>query len=791
MKTARTILPLLLLGVAMLFQSRPAQAQTAQDSVYVSVDPLAGNTAWHLSFNRAGQGLSGVTTILLTIDTTLYPNDRFDPNVTSTENPASSQYFWTTFGGLVHNDSVWWCNSSGVSIQRGQKDSFFVFGLTAPDGDPNSPLIEDSAVVIHWTALFQSNDCSKFSPISSGQFEVIPTAWQSYYPLDTVTATSTVLPAPDCDPSINLMVHNRNQLGDAIDHMVFQIYPNTPATMRPSEIKAPAGWSIQDVSEDAVDFTTSSNAINSGASLGGFVIGMSAQLSTTPYSIPFVWTAYNGSGILERDTTWDTAASLRVAPCVGSENPSPDTLSASNPRECNFNFNLFNFHSGQGVHSVSRVTALRLQITSPAGVTWNDATNPSLAWGFAGVGTPLLVFLSGDSANDGQPGGTSTAQDYGQGFLASISDPNPGENVTVHWTDSSGPNAISSGDVIIHCASGPPPTSDNVIVDKEGDCCYRVRLQDSHTPASNLHAVTLVMKPAGGSFDPASFSSNLNWATNTGIGNESVQFTAGGGTGLKTGATDTFYFCIDPATPGASWPLEVISKEAQTDNTITDTTISIPGCTPPLIPDSVIHHLDTATCSDLIRIVNQGTTPIDSIEVIPQTAGVMVAGATVAHPWSTPVISGDSAIITGSQISESTSLSFTANYAGETANVPFIVRVRTIHTPASISEVDSKLMCTESNAVLPPAAQTPVTLAVAPNPIRDETNISLTTGATGNVNMVLLNVLGQTAKVIERAVLPAGEHDYTLDASGLASGTYYLRLEADGQVITKKLVIAR
>ena len=293
------------------------------------------------------------------------------------------------------------------------------------------------------------------------------------------------------------------------------------------------------------------------------------------------------------------------------------------------------------------------------------------------------------------------------------------------------------------------------------------------------------MLGSSGSFDPNSFSSSANWAPSAGSGDASVQFTASGGSGLHPGATDTFNFCIIPTHAGASWPLAIITKEASTDNVITDDTMTEPGCTPPVTLDSIIHHLHSSNCADTIEIFNRNVTPIDTIEVIPQ-APVTIAGASIAPPWAAPIIN-DSVILTGSTIG-SAPFSFVVNYSGETTGAPFTVRVRTIHGTSLSLSADTQLVCSPSG-VVESGPQAPIDLSIMPNPLRNEANISLSTGDAGHADLVLLNVLGQTARIVERGMIAAGEHDFTLDASALPAGTYYLRLELNGQVITKKLVI--
>jgi hypothetical protein len=39
--------------------------------------------------------------------------------------------------------------------------------------------------------------------------------------------------------------------------------------------------------------------------------------------------------------------------------------------------------------------------------------------------------------------------------------------------------------------------------------------------------------------------------------------------------------------------------------------------------------------------------------------------------------------------------------------------------------------------------------------------------------------------------MPAGRHQVTFDASGLASGVYLVRLEAGGQVFTRRMTLVK
>lgn len=78
-----------------------------------------------------------------------------------------------------------------------------------------------------------------------------------------------------------------------------------------------------------------------------------------------------------------------------------------------------------------------------------------------------------------------------------------------------------------------------------------------------------------------------------------------------------------------------------------------------------------------------------------------------------------------------------------------------------------------------------------PNPFNPTTTISFSLPQRSTVRLVLMNVLGQAVKEIATGDFAAGSHRITLDASGLASGIYFYRLEAGTFVNVKKLILLK
>ncbi len=79
----------------------------------------------------------------------------------------------------------------------------------------------------------------------------------------------------------------------------------------------------------------------------------------------------------------------------------------------------------------------------------------------------------------------------------------------------------------------------------------------------------------------------------------------------------------------------------------------------------------------------------------------------------------------------------------------------------------------------------------APNPFRGTTEIRFSLATAEHVSVQVYNVLGQHVATLADRVYPQGDHALTLDASGLASGTYLYRLLTDSGVATRSMQVQR
>ncbi len=94
---------------------------------------------------------------------------------------------------------------------------------------------------------------------------------------------------------------------------------------------------------------------------------------------------------------------------------------------------------------------------------------------------------------------------------------------------------------------------------------------------------------------------------------------------------------------------------------------------------------------------------------------------------------------------------------------------------------------------LPPDGQ-PVMINLSqnyPNPFNPTTTINYSISRSGRVTLKLYDILGRIMKTVVDGIQSAGYHQLSVNASGLATGVYFYRLQAGGMVQTRKLVILK
>jgi hypothetical protein len=78
-----------------------------------------------------------------------------------------------------------------------------------------------------------------------------------------------------------------------------------------------------------------------------------------------------------------------------------------------------------------------------------------------------------------------------------------------------------------------------------------------------------------------------------------------------------------------------------------------------------------------------------------------------------------------------------------------------------------------------------------PNPFNPRTRVTIELPRACVASLKVYNLLGTEIATLLDGRHSAGRHDLDFDASGLASGTYVLRLAAGGAVLTRKMTLLR
>ncbi|NUM79105.1 CotH kinase family protein, partial [candidate division KSB1 bacterium] len=100
----------------------------------------------------------------------------------------------------------------------------------------------------------------------------------------------------------------------------------------------------------------------------------------------------------------------------------------------------------------------------------------------------------------------------------------------------------------------------------------------------------------------------------------------------------------------------------------------------------------------------------------------------------------------------------------------------------------------QSVAVAEPPASAPQDFTLAqnyPNPFNPATTISFHLPARSRVSLMILAADGRRVAELWEGEMPAGGHAVRWQATGLASGVYFCRLQAGEQVAVRKLMIAK
>ncbi|MCK9423266.1 MAG: T9SS type A sorting domain-containing protein [Bacteroidales bacterium] len=79
----------------------------------------------------------------------------------------------------------------------------------------------------------------------------------------------------------------------------------------------------------------------------------------------------------------------------------------------------------------------------------------------------------------------------------------------------------------------------------------------------------------------------------------------------------------------------------------------------------------------------------------------------------------------------------------------------------------------------------------APNPVESKTTISYEIPMNTEVQLDIMNIMGETVIKVGKTLQQTGEHSVNLDFSNLPSGIYFYKLTAGNNILTKKLIVSK
>jgi hypothetical protein len=103
-------------------------------------------------------------------------------------------------------------------------------------------------------------------------------------------------------------------------------------------------------------------------------------------------------------------------------------------------------------------------------------------------------------------------------------------------------------------------------------------------------------------------------------------------------------------------------------------------------------------------------------------------------------------------------------------------------------------LLTSATAIGSSAIASEYSLSVYPNPFNPSTTISYTLPIAGEVTIAVYDVQGRLVGKLPFAstsIMSAGEHQMTFDASGLATGIYFVQMQSGSFVTSQKVLLLK
>jgi len=83
------------------------------------------------------------------------------------------------------------------------------------------------------------------------------------------------------------------------------------------------------------------------------------------------------------------------------------------------------------------------------------------------------------------------------------------------------------------------------------------------------------------------------------------------------------------------------------------------------------------------------------------------------------------------------------------------------------------------------------TISAYPNPFNPVTNLNINLVEAGDVNLKIYDIQGRVVFLVAEGYYNTGVHEFTFDASNIASGTYYAILNVGDETYSSKLLLVK
>lgn len=130
----------------------------------------------------------------------------------------------------------------------------------------------------------------------------------------------------------------------------------------------------------------------------------------------------------------------------------------------------------------------------------------------------------------------------------------------------------------------------------------------------------------------------------------------------------------------------------------------------------------------------------------------------------------------------------TIKYSSSSANAQIVEGEGDILEENEESESDEDRLAIDRKTTVPTSF---VLSQNFPNPFNPTTTIRFATPSAGKVKLTVYNIYGELVRTLMDGEVAAGDHEVSFDASNLATGIYFYRLEAGAFTATQKMILAK